>query len=265
MRYLLTFLICFNCCAQINSASDFEAYHESIRQFWLDSDEALRLNPIGEGPPIDNENPNLFTGQYMMLVKLRGFMKGSLKEEIQDWALRMIEAIEIEEGLYNRRPGDFSRHFSRDEQFGLTYMDFATEGRANTCLALREYGKANRWSYDNRGGQPIRALRQPEFIEYIRLCSNRRTNILGLLSMITSLQVTASRPRGETSGKIMAVLRLETLRGRSPRLLKEARSSFYKKMRDQYGPSFLQTMYKIYFKNTHHPLTTLSAGLNLAD
>lgn len=284
----LGLMLSWDVSAQVNF-DNFIEYHKIVKKFWTGPQGFLRLEPNIDDPGIDNENPSLFTGEYIFLVKELGLMKGEVKEDIESWAQELHNSIkirnihgEVVNGLYNRRPGEFGRHFSRDEQIGLTLIDSATNGKMKICLGLREYGTQNQWRFDNRtfegrigrnhDGSPssveenlVISLRQPEFIEYIRMCSGRRANGLGQWSMISSLLVTASRERGKTSGKIMAVLRLEAIKDKMSRDLKRARILFYNRLRNQYqSDNFLYEMFKIYFKNPHHPVTTLAQKLRIS-
>jgi len=244
---------------------------------WLDETGFLRLNPVGQGPALDNENPVLFTSEFVYMAKEKGSWTPERRETLKNWIKASIDTLEIEPGLYNRRPGDFGRHFSRDEHIGLLILDHVFDGELGYCKDLYNYGSLNNWIYQNLnyGGRRVFArdgsgrevtkteldlegFRQPGFVEMLRLCNGKEASYWGQNAISFALAVTMKRPHRDTSGKILAYFRLNMMKGKG-RELDRASKKFHSHMKKQYkSENYISELFKIYFKNPEHPTLQLS-------
>ncbi|OAD24084.1 hypothetical protein THIOM_000068 [Candidatus Thiomargarita nelsonii] len=68
----------------------------------------MRLNPHtgSKGADIDNENPVLFTAEYLFLLDKLGVLRGDLKARYQQKIKQAIAKLQLEPGLFDRYPED---------------------------------------------------------------------------------------------------------------------------------------------------------------
>lgn len=259
-----------------------------VEKQWLDPYGFMRLTPDpSKKAEIDNENPVLFTSEYLYLLWRLGMLEGELRERYREKILRMIDLLRLEPGLFNRRPGKsdeaFERHFSRDEQIGLVTLDRVFDWQLGFARELYNYGQAHHFFYQNRDwsapGQHHRsakgehnswlelkasAYRQPEFVKYLHLAVGERPNALRQSILQTGLRLSMKKPREETSGKILAYLRFEVLYGKDAGTDNVIRR-YLQKMRTVYGDNPLYKILCIYYPCregiAEHPLRRLAKML----
>ncbi|NUM34416.1 MAG: hypothetical protein HUU50_07720 [Candidatus Brocadiae bacterium] len=263
---------------------------EEVNKFWCDKHGFMRLTPTQDSVhSIDNENPLLFTAEYMYLLWRLGIIKGNLKEVFAFQLKDMVSLLRLERGLFNRYPGKtdgaFARHFSRDEQIGLVTLDLIFDWKLGFARELYEYGKAYNFIYQNMDwsgpGKHDRIVytdsgkempkwmlaaigqRMPECIEYFTLAAGNPPNDLFQKLFRVALDLTGTYPPNDMNGihgKMRAYLRLEVMYGKNQKSDEEI-LKFFQRMLDMYGRNHYQEICKIHFKHPNHPITRLSAFL----
>lgn len=263
---------------------------EEVFDRWLDGNGFMRLTPQGKNASHDNENPVLFTSEFVFLLDRLGYLRGDLRNKLKRHVEKSINAIRIRRrdngqivyGLFNRRPQDFYRHFSRDEQIGLLVLDHAFDFELGYARELYAYGSSHDWRFENRTFEGRKAYRtddkpasilevffdsqrRPDFIGLVTVCARRQAPSWLPRALNMSLNLTRKEEKQETSRKILAVLRLELLRGKSA-AIDRLRNTFYQKLQEQYGQkNFLLPMFRIYFEHKDHPLPRLAEFLQWSE
>ena len=251
---------------------------------WTNRHGFLRLTPdASKTKGLDNENPILFTSEYLYVLWRLGMLKGEVRKYYLGKVRGMIAKLRLEPGLFNRYPGrtqaSFDRHFSRDEQIGLVTLDFIFDGELGFSRELYEYGKRHSFRYQNRTWSSpgrhhrgatgkhsskfelyLTSLRQPAFAEYVTLAAGNGSSYLGQYVFRQALKNTWCGKRRETSGKKLAFLRIEVMYGKD-RMSDKAIMKFLREMEKMYGGYSLQKIYKIYYTHPDHPVRRLSAYL----
>ncbi|NUM34419.1 MAG: hypothetical protein HUU50_07735 [Candidatus Brocadiae bacterium] len=259
-----------------------EAIVKEVESDWMDQDGFLRLTPTpGQRVERDNENPVLFTGEYVYLLWKLGVLKGELRERYKKHLAEKVGALRLEPGLFNRRPGQtqeaFERHFSRDEQIGLVAMDMVFDWELGFAKEIYEYGKNNGWCWQNRDWSApgehkrkaagdhnsptelyISGLRQPHFIDYLRVAIKQTPSDFGLKIYRSALALTRGRPREDTSGKLLACLHTQVMRNCNDQETLDCIEKFWREMTAMYGANPIHGMMKIYFQHPDHPFLRLS-------
>ncbi len=283
------------------SSSRQDKIHQIIQEvdkYWLNKHGFMRLNPHSGFPAdIDNENPVLFTAEYLFLLDKLGVLRGELKARYQQKIKNAIAKLQLEPGLFDRYPEDKHqnrdsvciRHFSRDEQIGLVILDKVFDWQLGLARDLVNYGKTHKrlggnWHYENRfwraSSQPVDwvchhgeikkglaaekyGIRTPKFRGLLKIAVGGSPDFLATAEIIVGLKLTARKHVGETSGKILAYLRSSAILEKSRKhKIKNAVGAFYQDMLFQYGERPLHALMKIYFKNENHPIRRLSAYLH---
>lgn len=254
---------------------------------WRDKHGFINITQIDSGD-IDNENPVLFTAEYLFLLKKLGVLEGEIRSSYFSWAQAALDDIRLEAGLFDRRPEDKSvdrdsvcvRHFSRDEQIGLVIIDWAFDFQLGLATELFAYGKANDWVFENRAwrqdgshGEKIchhnewldadglkakaQGFRTPKFQGFVSLAARQNISEIQAAEISGGYLITMNRPAQSTSGKILGVLRREVLSHSSNELVGKAIALFENRLYEQYGSSPLKGMYGVYFPNLDHPFHRL--------
>ncbi len=264
------------------SANEVEQIIDEVEALWLGPNGFMRLGPRGGPFEFDNENPILFTSEYLFLLHRLGGLQGKFKERMFHYIEEKVALLRIVPGLFNRRPESFERHFSRDEQIGLIVLDYLFDYQLGYCRELYHYGIKNDWLFDNQGyggrvvynnqnemmtalERYLTAKRQPGLTALVSLCASEvnpypmRPWELRVINM--ALKITSKRPAHLTSGKILAFLSLEVIKDKSPQI-RALRAAFYKKLKLIYNSDyFMYEIFKIYFTHEQHPIRRLSRHL----
>lgn len=268
------------------------ALDSEIRTSWLDHLGFMRLKPLGPKAELDNENPVLFTSEYIFLLKHLGFLKGEFREHLKTWIHSIIDTIRIHNsadgtvvrGLFNRRPNDFERHFSRDEQFGLIALDWAFDNELGYCQELYDYGSTHEWHYSNRtfegrqiydsNGKVISnkealmaSLRLPEFRGLLKACLGKELNYTEKLQILLGHGLDTQKETG-TSGKILSLISLEVMKDSSD-FLNFVRGKYHQELRNTYKlDNPYEEIMNIYFlvnsPERPHPIIRLSRYMELS-
>jgi hypothetical protein len=167
-------------------------------------------------------------------------------------------------------------------------LDKVFDWQLGYAKELLNYGKTHKrlggnWHYENRywraNDQPVDwvchhgeikkglaaekyGIRTPKFRGLLKIAVGGTADFLAIVEIIGGLKLTAKKPLGETSGKILAYLRSAILENSRHPEIKNAVGAFYQDMRFQYGAPPLHALMTIYFKNENHPNRRLSAYLH---
>lgn len=249
------------------------------------------LNIYGPDNPInDNENPTLFTAEYIFLLKQLGLLEGERRENMKNWAIEAVGKIRVAPGLFVRIPEDrfvdrdieCTRIFSRDEMIGLIAIDYAFDYELGLSQEIYDRGKESGWLFDNRtwrqdgtigdvcthgqwhSASSVKAIfdsyRTPKFQGLVAAATGNNISDLELAEVVIGLNITANRDVGSTSGKIMGMMRAEIFAQSDNDTINKAYAIFMNNMYNQYGDSPLVGMFEIYFGHTpNHPIHTLVA------
>ena len=258
-----------------------------VDEQWRDRHGFLNINQI-DSDDIDNENPVLFTAEYLFLLKKIGVLEGEIRDSYFSWAQTALDKIRLTSGLFDRRPEDkladrdnvCVRHFSRDEQIGLIIIDWAFDFELGLAAELFAYGEANGWIFENRAwrrdgsrGEKIchhgewldtdgleakaQGFRTPKFQGLVSSATRQNISKVQAAEISGGYLITMNRPAQSTSGKILGILRREILSQSSNDLVGKAIALFENRLYNQYGSSPLKGMYGVYFSNPGHPFHRL--------
>lgn len=251
----------------------------------------------------DNENPNLFDGIAGLLIALnklpvsKYFVHGA--RGLAAVLVHDDEGYEVK-GLYGRHPQQYTTYntVSHDEYNGITYKcAVIQEFRKSVMNDIVEYGKDHNWCFvdtspkakplnsifkspfsffqaltalisGNRDGNQalyqLSHIRQPDEIAFYKIVSTKyKPSLFELLFLAVGLILTSRKPKGNTSGKIMAwgKLRSMELVHFSHPITDYAKKIFFKNLTNMYGEEYLSELFKIYYKDQNHPFHVLVRGL----
>ncbi len=291
----------FRCRPQLNSRALAEVLEivKEVDHEWRDRNGFIRQTRIqtpGVPAESDNQNPTLFTAQYIYLLHKLGVLKGDIRKRYLTWAKAAISELELEPGLFDRKKDDRAKvakdicsidHFSRDEQIGLVVMDRAFDWDLGTSKRLLDYGKRNKigplWYYENLSwvgvGQPHRnevchgnqvfsgieakkfGIRQPNFSAFLKVANGGTINPVAKIWFVVAFARTEHEEITETGGKILGLLRAEIMKRSKSSWLRAKVAAFYERMRNDYGDNALHELLKRYHgpKSADHPLIRLSS------
>jgi len=259
--------------------SEVNSIKAEVENRWLDSTGFMRIYPNDESDQeFDNENPSLFTAEYLYLLWKLNALAPEFDSSRVDG---LVAPLRLEPGLYDRRVGSRDRHFSRDEQIGLVTFDSIFGYSLGYCRELYEYGRNflppycyqnltwsgpgehNRPVYDIDGNLIpkeeliIEGLRRPRFRELLRSSLGKEYSYQGVTEMSAALSVTASTDVSITSGKILAVLQQHVFSGHHW-LVDFAYKEFVASVKNDYGENFIYGLFRSYFKHPEHPIPRLA-------
>lgn len=259
-----------------------------IEGHWLDKHGFLNISKR-DSLEIDNENPVLFTAEYLFLLRELGMLEGARRTRYLTWARSAIDKLRLKPGLFDRRPEDkledrgnhCVRHFSRDEQIGLLLIDHVFDNELGISKEISEFGRNNNWIFENRSwradgsiGNKIchhgewfdsdsikakaQGWRSPKSQGLFIASVDETLDAPHVAEIVGGLAITARRAPNETSGKILAYLRSPILRGANNELVNQAFALFENAMYDQYGAQPFYRLLEIYFKAQDHPIHILA-------
>lgn len=236
----------------------------------------------------DNENPTLFTAEYIFLLKQLGLLTGERRNEIKRWTLNAVEKLRVAPGLFVRIPEDryvdrdiqCTRIFSRDEMTGLIIMDYAFDYELGFSKEIYQRGIESGWLFDNRSWRPdgsigdvcthgewhsatsIKAVfdsyRTPKFQGLVSAAVNQPVAFPDLVEILGGLYITQNRDPQSTSGKILGMMRAEIFAQRDLPEINKSYAIFKNHMYNQYGNRPLAGMFQTYFNaRRDHPFHTL--------
>ena len=263
---------------------------------WLNGNGWIRLNPKTSDADgaYDNENPVLFTSEYLWLVARLGFLTGDLRAT---WLARLktqLKAMELQAGLFDRYPvvrrARDVRTFSQDEQLGILTLDHLFDGQLGFASEQYEYGAKHQFLYLNaawsthdkfdrpiyRAGKQIpisqeipHAQRYGAFVEILKQAAGTTTSKLSDMLVCAGMVISAKDPCDETSNRILNTLIISLLKGRAHGLdtcfvqYKDTVHPKFKKGRTCGGKPVICenafcAMTEVYYKNESHPIRRLA-------
>ncbi|MBO9479739.1 hypothetical protein J7382_19525 [Shimia sp. R11_0] len=239
-------------------------------------------------PKNDNENPTLFTSEYIFLLKQLGLLTGDRRRDLKAWVLSAIEKLRVAPGLFVRVPEDkfvdrdiqCTRIFSRDEMTGLIILDYAFDYELGFAKEIYERGLEYGWLFDNRSWRQdgnigdvcthgewhsasstkavFDSYRTPKFQGLVSAAVNQPVSFPSLAEIVGGLYITQNRDPESTSGKILGMMRAEIFAQRDLPEINKSYAIFYNHMYNQYGDRPMIGMFQTYFNaRKDHPLHTL--------
>lgn len=188
------------------------------------------------------ENGQLFLVEYIFLCVIHNIDVADLKETMDSQLLNS----KVEKGLYHRNPLLTTRSLSHDNMTSIMAYSkmFNTQHRKEIwCYLLKHLG-----TYDNTKG------RSDQFSKYLPfnpgnffvwgLSADSLLAYLFLPFYIINLLITCSKPKGDTSGKILTWVELFPLQ--SNLVCKLLGKYFDYKMKKQYGDNYVAQLLTIY-------------------
>ena len=239
----------------------------------------VTLHPAAKSDPrngrYDSENQNLWTGESSVLLQLNGLSS----EEHDKLSDQGFAADTIEPGLISRHPyphweNPNHHKVSWDEYNGLMYHCITT-GNQDIPKEVLDYGRRHLWIYlDGEFGMENRtfrdklklylgALRQPRDIFFFKIAAGIKPNLFETLWACTSHILTARKPAGVTSGKVMAWHKAKAIEiaGYDGFFWNLAHKYFDKKLKKCYNQdNYMESVIGIYFSDDH-PFQELIKGL----
>lgn len=238
----------------------------------------ITLHPAKNSDPVnghyDSENQNLWTGESSVLLALNGIPA----EEHHKLSDRGFAANTIEPGLISRNPypswEDPDHHkVSWDEYNGLMYHCIVT-GNRDIPYSVLEYGRKHNWIYlDGNLGMESRTLRgklkiylgglrQPRDTFFYKIAAGIKPSIFETIWACGSHILTARKPANETSGKLMAWFKTQSLEiaGYKGFFWGLANKYFDFKLKKWYNQdNYMEKVAAIYF-SADHPFQELFKG-----
>ncbi len=208
---------------------------------WINSYGWLNYNPGTPQSSYDNENPSLFTGEYLYLLMRLGALTGTEQATWKTNLPKQVALMQLQPGLWDRfgyqpRPVEVEM-FSHDEGQGLIMLDnlfgyaFGFAKNQQTYGAKYDYVYMNpAWSAPNRfqrpmvwKGQPVtkaqawpQAQRYFDQVEEIRRTGGVATTLASDLVLCASFLGSLTQGCGQTSSPILMIQRAHFLKGLSP-------------------------------------------------
>lgn len=222
-----------------------------------------------------NENPVLFTAEFVYLAWRLGLLSGSFASRVRKMVDRAVDGLRLTRGLFDRYPvgvetvrPDGIRTFSRDEQIGLLTLDWIFDGTLGFAQELLDYGEESSWIYQNSPVLPssgplqrwdllVDGWRGPEFRALIKASLGKAIAKAEAVQICLGLEQGMQEAPSETGGRILTYLRAEILAGADP-LLDRALIRFHRSAVSMYGVSPLGALMRMYFKRTGQPSRELA-------
>jgi len=216
----------------------------------------------------DSENQLLWTGEFYTLCKIHGIIDYDRDKERVTKALAKhqvkMDGVPVP-GLYSRHPDPYRLRevhhgISWDEMNGLSVLSKIFDLDVSTGIV--EYGSQNGWVFIDEEPFTWKAdrVRQGRDIAFYKITAGYKTVPWNVVWMLVSHAITSFKEKGDTSGKLMAWMRLETIKDLSLLYL-VAYEMFMWKMRMTYGKYPLSELIKIYFRDPNHPFHRLAQGM----
>jgi len=216
----------------------------------------------------DSENQILWTGEFYTLCKIHGIIDFDVDK------VRVSEALALHQatmdgvpvpGLYSRHPdpyrfSDVHHGISWDEMNGLSVLSKIFD--FDISMGIVEYGSQNGWAFIDE--MPftwdLSRVRQGRDIAFYKLTAGYQPVPWNVIWMIVSHALTSFKEKGNTSGKLMAWMRLENIKDLGL-TYSVAYEMFMWKMRAMYGKYPVSELMKIYFQHQGHPFHRLAQGM----
>ena len=230
-----------------------------------------------------HENPKTFQGYMDIVLDHAGKFTDSRKQITLD----AIKMTEVEPGLFGRQvPGqNFGNTVSHDEYNGICYTaSVVPELRETVCNEIVEYGmKHGKFGLlgpynDEKPGltlveclknkehrKDLAFVRQPRDSAFYKIMSTKyEASWFELLFMAISSIITAHRPafHRDCGTKLIMFFRILAIEKVTNKwYLRLLHVYIRRKLAKTYGSQYLAKMLRAYFKDSHHPIHTLSKGL----
>ncbi|MBY6164865.1 DUF3421 domain-containing protein [Pseudooceanicola nitratireducens] len=264
-----------------------EAAISKIDEKWRNQHGFINIYEVNRSSN-DNENPTLFTAEYIFLLKQLGLLTGDRRQELKEWAIQAVDKIRVTPGLFVRIPEDryvdrdiqCTRIFSRDEMTGLIVIDFAFDYELGFAQEIYQRGVESGWLFDNRSWRPDGSIgdvcthgewhsassfkavfdsyRTPKFQGLVAAATGQSVSLPQLSEVIGGLYITQSRDPESTSGKILGMMRAKIFAQSNLPEINKAYAVFENHMYNQYGYQPMVGMFETYFNaRQDHPFHTL--------
>ncbi len=211
----------------------------------------------------DNENPHLFTGEAMLLLRMHGRLDCTYEK--QQWATTTIS--QVQPGLFGRqRVGqNFGNTVSRDEYNGLCYQAAACESAQYFRLVndIIAYGEQNKNTYDDgkpNSGFNFRYWRQPKDTCFYKIISDtHKPSTFEKVYLALANILSAILNKKSVSGRLMAFYRMSAIRlvNHDSVIINSSYSFFNWYSKRKYGEDYLAKWHTTYFKDLNHPFHIL--------
>lgn len=193
------------------------------------------------------ENGQLFLAEY---VFLNSYMYGEDRTD-KFLFVSQLKNSKVEDGLYHRNPLLTTRTLSHDNMSGILALSkyYNTQHRKEIwSYLLKHFG-----TYDNTKG------RSPQFSKYLPfnpgnffiwgLCADSLLAYLFLPLFVINMLITCSKPKENTSGKILLWVELFPLQNNL--ICRLLNKYFEYKMKKMYGEDFVAKLLTIYHGNSN--------------
>lgn len=188
-----------------------------------------------------SENGQLFLTQLIILSQKSLYLpviNAVMNKQLQD--------SKVEEGLYNRNPELTTRTMSHDNLSGIFTYSFLDKTKER--FEIWNYLLKHLGVYDNTKGKSTQLSRflplGPSNFFIWGLCAESNIYLLFLPFYILSLIIACSKPKEDTSGKIL--IWVELFPHKEHWLIKHLYNYYEKKMLPQYGVYYIKNLLAIY-------------------
>jgi hypothetical protein len=285
----------------LTSAQKAEAFQiiDDTEKNWLNSNGWMRLGPKPSDSDngYDNENPLLFTAEYLWLLWRLDLLNGELRWRYLEKVRTEIKAMELQPGLYDRypvahRPQDV-RTFSMDEQLGLIVIDTVFDHKLGVAKDQYDYGEKYHYLYLNaawsspdhfdrpiyRSGKIVpvtdeipHAQRLGAIVEIIKRSVGVGITPASDAIICAGLVLSARANCDGASEPILNLLTMSVLKGQT-KLLDRCFLQYKDVLRGKFktgqvcggkpvtSPGLFGALADVYFKNDAHPIRRLAAFL----
>jgi hypothetical protein len=251
---------------------------------WINNSHGLELYLGNTEGKRGNENGILFLVEAFLLLHLKNKLNYEhieiFKTIVSNLSSYSSETTQIP-GLYDRgskeslNPSKLDiRLISHDnltaissfsKKFDLSFSkDIATHAILHQFRFDNAQPMDERFFFKNKDGQLSTSLQihPRDIFFWLYIGGFSALTILMWPIFFISQVLACSSPKEETSGKLLAFVRLESTY-KSSLLLRFTRWICYKKLKNMYGKTWLNELMTIYFTNPDHPCRTLSEGIEL--
>jgi hypothetical protein len=229
---------------------------------YLNPSHGLELFPGNTKGWRGNENGILF---YCQLLHLLNERKELTFTHI-NFFIKVVDALEVKRGLYNRGAGEMSipfeerRTISHDNISGISAGSFLLKTRH--AKDIYRYGKRNLFIYNNVKPRKVAPMNPGNWSIWAYCGGSKVLWLLFLPFFVINMLISCTKPKEITSSKLLYFTELYPVKN-SNLIWKALWAKYSFLMRKQYGKEWLHKMMVIYYKDENHPNRVLSKGLVL--
>lgn len=206
------------------------------------------FNEYGLTGPVDptSENGELFLVQYLFLLDMH---RMSPDNEAITCMLKLLDATEVEPGLFHRNPYLTTRTTSNDNLTAI--MAFSKHYNTEHKYRVATYLIKHFGTYDNTRGSSKQLSRllpfnPGNFFIWLTSAGYTKSALIFLPFYFTNLIIACNKPYEDTSTKLLHWVGLYPLKTSQNWLMKHINKYYEAKMTKMYGSGYISNLMDIY-------------------